>query len=1170
MAIGQTGRHKFYIVRKEDDPPTTQSKFVNYSGRWLKWNIKGNISQVLFFEGIMAGTPDTDDIKAGNLLYCMSGSKLIGKFVIDRPIYKNDRTIEIKGFQSTGSEQLNKKLLSIIMEKTSYNSETLSSIFTGTSPNGILIDTNGNDIIVTGTIDGSTNKYTMKFDYVNRISSVQKACVLAHKEWSITHGANDSSPYSDGDSIDIKDRVGSASSTYTFYLSGINRNCSFSTGNEETDSIVNDCIVTGSDQNGSQVEARAFDSTGTKTYLDGAIDSWLYDDLPGGMAVMSFTFVTGSFIVGEIITGGTSTATATLTHDESFDRWSVDSIDGTFSAGETVTGGQSGVTATFGSFLSNLGCVAVLIEKGHSFPATPFMIKIDSERILIQDVTSLADYDQLNVVNPVISGVGIYGRGKDWAGTYSVPHKEGADVVLLGSSVALELGKMDITVLNTSGFPASGYLRVGSERIEYSSILSATKFRIAGSGVNRDFGGSYSHGDGIRVQPYAYTPDSPDATTTNSIRTNGTQSTPYNETSAKTRDALDRKAQSIIENKGDVTRIQLNAGDYFATWLAVSLGDTVTLNNASVVNLSNGSYRIMGFEYSFDYGQTNLIYHLNDNSVRTWAQTDYTYVDDSASTEDSKSQKPTRDSDDSRYSETTGVGTEQSFSLPAQFKNVIDPSDAYDAVNKKYVDERISTAPVDTSKWEAFLSDSAIRPKSSRNVVMSNQGSSPVGTTGMIYYDTGDDTFYGYIDEGWVDLVSAPVTNYWTRVTGAINYLKPLYISDSVVPSGGLSYLGLPTNEWEGVYASYMETFTDETRWSTYYVGTTLHKIENRYALGTTLLEIDGTTYPAVTDAYLLGTSSYQWIKVYAQSIETSHSTTTWQTNYAGDTVHRIDNADASFVTKLEVEGNIKPTTNLTFDLGESGYYWNNIRGSLFHVDDRITFDSSGGLPTIYASSTYGIRIQHNSNLIAQFGNSYCDLNRATTVSNTLTVSSTATFNGDVLLGNASGDNISFGGYVHSDVIPDAAWNLGAYSYPWFSIYANLIFTDTLDASSDVTISGTTYFYGAIGTDLVPNPANNWDVGTALQRWDRGYFNDVNAGTLTANTSINLAGDTRTAWPLAGVSTTSASNIAPLNLPIHTSTPGSQQNGDVWLYSSGGTYRIYARIGGVDHYATLS
>jgi hypothetical protein len=88
-----------------------------------------------------------------------------------------------------------------------------------------------------------------------------------------------------------------------------------------------------------------FDTYGDN--IQGAVDNVNY---------LTLSSVSGTFQVGETITGGTSSATATIdnVYNTNTDQLIISSISGTFQAGETITGGTSSSTATIAIGYSNI------------------------------------------------------------------------------------------------------------------------------------------------------------------------------------------------------------------------------------------------------------------------------------------------------------------------------------------------------------------------------------------------------------------------------------------------------------------------------------------------------------------------------------------------------------------------------------------------------------------------------------------------------------------------------------------------------------------------------------------------------------------------------------------------------------------------------------------------
>lgn len=1000
MAIGTDETFSFFIVRHADDVggPGSASDFRDYSGEFLKWSYKANISQVGFFDGVLVQRESASDLAAqkldfapNNLLYVLSGLTLICKVVIDRAEFKDDYTITVKGYQSTGCEIDLRKLLSETTNKGSYKDALVSDIYDD------LFD----DVLPLG-IMGPDPNVSFKYDFQNKIQALTKLTVQGHMEWVIDYGANDATPFSGGDEIEINDRVGSGSSVYTFNLTGSNINATFSTGDDDKDSLINDVIVKGTVQGGIQSQAHMFDSTGIVTYIsNGSWDSWLYEAMDGGIDVINVNSAVpggGSFRAGEKIRGDTSLREAVIVKE--YTAGSVYSIDYTsapdatttkdpllFVVGETLRGLTSGITNSFTGWRpSNIGPLIVKIKKGSQMQfASDGYIKIDAERMDFNAVvTSNPDYDLLRIRGANRSGGTQFGRGQEFMATKATPHAVGADVVYLGRSNTGTPSPYYMSVDDASAFPASGNILIGSEFCSYTSKVGDNLF------VEREFQDSYAHSNGMRVQR-RFLPTSPDTSTTNSIRTNGIKSATVSENSGGTKDALDRKAMSIIENKNDIKRIQINASDYFDAFDTIVLGDRVTLNGAAAINMTDGSgYRVMGFEFSFDYGEVNLIYYLNTNDTRTWASTEFTYADASEEADQDRKQEAARTSDNERAIESTGEGVDNTWTTtPGLIQNVADPSDSYDAVNKKYVDQ-VAGASGGTSA-DVYVK---VRATDTTTNYLFSKVTAGAGITLTVINPGGNEQ---------IQISSAASTNYWARNSGGSPYIYPATAGDDVCPNTSNSYLGQ-----QGI----------------------------------------------------------EWSRVYGQSFRTHNSAMYLETIYSGTSTHYIRNSETGQITKLNVEGNIIPTSNLTYDLGESGAYWNNVRGAVFLVEDRVEFQETG-LPTISGSGTFGVRLYHEGNALANFRDINIQFNRMLDIDTPSTLSlhchEDAWFDGLVQLGTGSSDMIEINGRIDTDIRPsgDVLYDLGSSSLMWDGIWTDGLYveSDLYTGPAIVIFDAGGYFY---------------------------------------------------------------------------------------------------------------
>ena len=1065
MAIGVADKHTFYIVRSADDTggPSSQAVFRSYRGYFTSFLVKADLSGLHSFEAVAIQARDAStlatqktDFASSNLLYVMSGTKLISKMVIDRSEWKNDGTVVLKGFQSSGTEIEKKKLLSETTDKDSWNEETLNTIF-NTDSNAVTKDKQGNDIISIDILDGSSDRFSMKFNRLNRVEAVKKGAVIAEKEWYITHGTNDASPYSEGDELVIASRIGSSSSTYTFYITGNNKNSTFATGDDDDDSMVNEIYVSGTVQNGKQGISHIYYSTGTVTHLNGALDSWLYEPMSGGIDVMELNNVAVELKKGQVIWGAVSFAKAVIIQKEDGgDYYSVGPTSDTmpsspqgyisdFIPGEFIFVDDQVVTnMTFVDWTDGVGAVMFRIRKGSNLDtyAIPFIVKIGDEMIWCDGNidTSDPDYDEVNVYGMVATSGSSFGRGVYTTATEANPHNQGDDVVNWGS--LSPFGFLQIPVDSISGFSTSGVrsLKIGSETVNYNNQVG-NAFWVSAP-LQRNFADSYAHGDNMRVQQYAdglgnfFRPGTPDTSTANSINDNGAHSRNQSSNDGGTLDALDRKAVAIIENRDEVLRIKIKVTDYFGAWAAIDIGDTVTLSDTGLINIAPGDYRVMGFEYEWKGGFVNLIYYLNENSIRTFAITDFNFVGSQEEANESKFQEPTLDVDEERLSSITSIGETGGWQAGAnELKNVADPTEAFDAVNKKYVDQN-------RGRFEVRLFNTAISPNLDRNIIFSNVASpGPLQVIeGLTYFNTTDNHFYGWNGSGWVQLDgSGGGSTYWSRNTAALPFLLPLNVDDDVCPNGVNSYLGQ--------------------------------------------------------------SGGNEWPRIYTDDLRTESLTASWNIVNVGAGTHRIRNLGGT--TTLEVTGDIIPTTNLTYNLGRSGFYWNTARVGIYYCDDRLQFNVTDN-PYITAAPTYGVRIFDAGSAIANFRNIDIQFNRSLDISGGLDVSGAAYFDGTVQLGNASGDFIEIYGWVDTDIIPNGNYALGDSVNRWGDVYAHFA-----DFDQDVTMGSSStdrlYIASQVAGHLIPSTDGAYNLGTSLLLWNgiwayTGFFED---GITTENNAIN-------------------------------------------------------------------
>jgi hypothetical protein len=264
VALGIANKTRIYVVRNSYPKPTNINQFMDYTSFFTEWKVSQNLNNLAIFDGKISAKMNgaspsgsgtrMDDIKIGSNIYVLAGnssSALISKFRILKPVYNSISDVRIFAVQSSGSEEINKTMYAWIIPLTKFKNQTLATIFNGTGTiRGLtrdpVVHIGETPIIAVGTITNQTEIASLTLDNLNRIDAVSKACDITQREWIINHGTNSGAiPFSAGDSLDILDRVGSASSTKIFYLTGANQNCKLGSGTEEIDSTANDVILQG-------------------------------------------------------------------------------------------------------------------------------------------------------------------------------------------------------------------------------------------------------------------------------------------------------------------------------------------------------------------------------------------------------------------------------------------------------------------------------------------------------------------------------------------------------------------------------------------------------------------------------------------------------------------------------------------------------------------------------------------------------------------------------------------------------------------------------------------------------------------------------------------------------------------------------------------------------------
>jgi hypothetical protein len=167
--------------------------------------------------------------------------------------------------------------------------------------------------------------------------------------------------------------------------------------------------------------------------------------------------------------------------------------------------------------------------------------------------------------------------------------------------------------------------------------------------------------------------------------------------------------------------------------------------------------------------------------------------------------------------------------------------------------------------------------------------------------------------------------------------------------------------------------------------------------------------------------------------------------------------------TDLDVNGTTKTVeliVNDRFDTGNISIYDNTISST----QSTISFEPAVGEPTIYHSKLQVDDIQITGNTIStnvlnsnlEFqpnGNGTVEILSNTNITGDLFVSGNinavgnVVIGGNITIGNESTDNIVINASIKSDLIPETTntYDLGSVSFRWRTVYANQVYSDTLN-----------------------------------------------------------------------------------------------------------------------------
>jgi hypothetical protein len=947
---------RVYILKKEKNPGVATpvvADYYDFTGYLTKIKAKKKINDLGTIEVEFGGIDTTalrDYVKAGNYLFIITGyndgsikNKLIGKYLLEQPLYSNNGIVKIKGIQSSGKNSGNKQLTRTSTSyKIKHQNETLNTVLFGSQ--GVCKDSEGNTVITSGLdITSAAKEISINIDYKNRMELVNSSCDLAEVEWDIIHGVNYvTNPYSDGDELYVKEKLGTQTpSQYTFYLSGVNTNCYASRGAKTVSEFTNDIKVKGTDLSGQPIETKMFNGS-------------QYDTTTINLSGFSIAYT-------------------------SFDGWLIEdlSISGT-------------IKINPGSFIAeNEGEVIFL--------------KINDEVIKGTVDTSDSDFITLTSVTRGVNTSTIIDTLQYFPfDTKSENHKAGSDVVIIRdyNAIGTELLTVDLPLTDRTNFSSVGYVYIGSELvINLGNSLNAGMIKIvrintSGSSSEQleSWNNSYAHSGGIRVMEATQsgggyvTSDNPYSGS--NIDINGLYSQVFTEESGVNKDSLDKKCQLLLENRSDVDNIvELEVDNPEKFFVDIAVGDAVSIDGAEVINLddSGASPTFRYVEYEYTWPPNRCIVYLNRIERKNEFNTGNSLTEDYTKKTPEIANNTTRSNEFNNYELPEEAGGKKVYDFFNKEINgvVIDKDyasltdeDNNKAVNVGLLKEAITAS---SSLFETYTSSS---PNDSVRTLSSNINIIPKGTSSL-----GDNTnIWDSVYSSYIHTAKA----YFEATAGNEDYYIDYFASansvrvvgDEDAPDGSSSCILIQFKEGNlstGTVLPRVEfthsllvlqnesnaNIESNTAYSgSIYYNTTTSKIRwydgiswSDLGSDSSLWETSSSGIRPITSGYDiipngtadLGTSSLQWSSGYITSVYSSVITTTYIYNSSGTSTPKINIFSdeivfESLTTGVTLDDGIKLNINTT-----GTNVWSIYGGS----SNLIIIPSVSGEEVQIGSSTY-------------------------------------------------------------------------------------------------------------------------------------------------------------------------------------------------------------------------
>ena len=317
----------------------------------------------------------------------------------------------------------------------------------------------------------------------------------------------------------------------------------------------------------------------------------------------------------------------------------------------------------------------------------------------------------------------------------------------------------------------------------------------------------------------------------------------------------------------------------------------------------------------------------------------------------------------------------------------------------------------------------------------------------------------------------ATITNLYVSGIGTFNDIVYVILTEqstststgALVVSGGV---GIAKNLNVGGVAgiSSLNVTNHTTSGSLYVSGISTLGVTSTTSLTSQTLKVSGISTLGVTSTTSLTSQTLKVSGISTLGVTSTTNLTSQTLNVSGISTLGVTSTTNLTSQSLVVSGistfygNILPGSNGFYDIGSVLYKFNEVYADTFvgqiigNADTAIVATNvNGGTGNLTALNVSGIStlgVTTTTDLTAQSlvvsGNG-----TITNLTGTnLNITGISTFQGNVTLGDANTDKVSFGATVDSNIIPSGSRDLGSVANPWSNVYATTI-TGTIAGNAD-------------------------------------------------------------------------------------------------------------------------